>query len=210
MNIIILGAPGVGKGTQAQLLVERDGFVQLSTGDILRKEVVNGTELGLKAKIFMDKGELVPDTVVLNMVALQLIHGKSYLFDGFPRTIIQAEGFDALLKSRGMAIDKVISLEVDEAEIINRLSARRVATKSGRVYNLITNPPKEVGKCDISGEDLIQRSDDKPEAIVVRLKEYLNKTELLKNYYESSIGLTVVDALGDLETVYLRIKSAIS
>ncbi|MCX7835381.1 MAG: adenylate kinase [bacterium] len=209
MNIILLGAPGVGKGTQAQLLVERDGFVQLSTGDILRSEVQKGTPLGIKAKFFMDKGELVPDDVILEMVASKIIIGESYLFDGFPRTIPQAEGLDRLLVEKAMRIDRVISLELNNEEIIRRLSARRVAINSGRVYNLIFNPPKVDGKCDITGETLIQRSDDMPEAIQVRLKEYERKTAPLFDYYQSKVGVKVVDALGDIETVYSRIKAAL-
>ncbi len=210
MNAILLGAPGVGKGTQAQLLTERDGFVQLSTGDILRTEIANGSELGLSAKGFMDRGELVPDSVILNIVSLRLDKNKSFLFDGFPRTVPQADGLSNLLTSRGMKLDYVISLELPVEAIVERLSARRVALKSGRVYNLLFNPPKVEGICDISGESLIQRSDDKPEAILVRLNEYNMKTEPLKKYYEQRIGVASVNADGDMETVYRRVKAALT
>lgn len=210
MNVILLGAPGVGKGTQAQLLVMRDGFVQLSTGDILRNEVANGTDLGNKAKVYMDKGELVPDDLIINMVASKLLPEKSYLFDGFPRTLAQAKGFDELLREKRMQIDHVISLNLHYDEIVRRLSARRIAPKSGRVYNLITNPPKVEGKCDVSGEDLILRSDDLPEAIEVRLNEYENKTAPLIQYYQNTIGVKIVDASGDIEEVYQRIKNILS
>ncbi|MDK9700224.1 MAG: adenylate kinase [bacterium] len=210
MNVIILGAPGVGKGTQAQLLVDREKFVQLSTGDILRSEQANGTELGLAAKLYMERGELVPDTVILNMVALRMETGKSYLFDGFPRTIAQAEGFETILSGRGMKIDRVISLEVPFDEIVKRLSSRRVALKSGRVYNLMSNPPKVEGICDVSGEPLIHRADDQPEAIQVRLQEYEKKTAPLKQYYERKIGVSIVDANGEVEAVYRRVKATLA
>ncbi len=210
MNTILLGAPGVGKGTQAQLLSERDGFVQLSTGDVLRTEIANGSELGKTAKGYMDRGELVPDTLILNLVALRLDRSKSYLLDGFPRTVAQADGLTKLLSDRDMKVDVVLSLELPVEEIVKRLSARRVAIKSGRVYNLIFNPPKKDNICDVSGEPLIQRSDDQPEAIRVRLKEYENKTEPLKNYYDQRIGIQIIDADGDMETVYRRVKAALA
>jgi adenylate kinase len=210
MNIILLGAPGVGKGTQAQLLSERDGFVQLSTGDILRTEIANGSELGKAAKGYMDRGELVPDTLILNIVALRLDRSRSYLFDGFPRTIPQADGLAHLLSGRDMKLDCVVSLELSNDEIVKRLSSRRVALKSGRVYNLISNPPKVDGVCDVSGEPLVQRSDDQADAIRVRLKEYEVKTEPLKQYYDQRIGVQVVDADGDMETVYRRVKAALA
>ena len=210
MNVILLGVPGAGKGTQAQLLVERDGFVQLSTGDVLRAEIARGSKLGDAARELINRGELVPDAVILDVVALRMEADKSYLFDGFPRTIPQAEGLDRILKSHGSKIDRVLSLELPVAEIVRRLSARRVAPSSGRVYNLLSNLPQKAGVCDISGEPLIQRDDDRPDAIRIRLQEYEAKTVPLKRYYEQRIGVALVDADGDVETVYRRVKAALA
>ncbi len=183
MKIILLGAPGVGKGTQAQFIVEKFGIPQISTGDMLREAIKAGTELGLKAKEVMDQGLLVTDEIIIGLVKDRIAQPDckdGFLFDGFPRTIPQAE---AMVNS-GVDIDYVIEIKVPDAEIVERLSGRRVHVDSGRVYHIHHNPPKVEGKDDETGDDLVQRDDDQEETVQARLQVYREQTEPLVNFYQ--------------------------
>jgi adenylate kinase len=182
MRLILLGGPGAGKGTQANYIKEKYGIPQISTGDMLRAHVKAGTELGLKAKAIMDAGGLVSDDIIIGMVKERLTQDdckNGYLFDGFPRTIPQAEA----MKAAGVPIDYVVEIDVPDAEIIKRMSGRRVHVASGRTYHVVFNPPKVAGKDDVTGEDLIQRDDDKEETVKKRLDVYHAQTEPLVKYY---------------------------
>lgn len=183
MRIILLGAPGAGKGTQAQLIMQKFGIPQISTGDMLRAAVKAGTELGVAAKKIMDAGGLVSDDIIIGLVKDRITQpdcAKGFLFDGFPRTIPQAE---AMIEA-GVDIDYVIEIDVGDAEIIERLSGRRVHPASGRVYHVKYNPPKVAGKDDASGDDLMQRDDDKEETVKKRLDIYHTQTKQLIDFYQ--------------------------
>ncbi len=182
MRLILLGGPGAGKGTQANYIKEKFGIPQISTGDMLRAHVKAGTELGMKAKAIMDAGGLVSDDIIIGMVKDRLTQGdckNGYLFDGFPRTIPQAEA----MKAAGVPIDYVVEIDVADEEIIKRMSGRRVHVASGRTYHVVFNPPKVAGKDDVTGEDLIQREDDKEDTVKKRLDVYHAQTEPLVKYY---------------------------
>ena len=184
MRLILLGGPGAGKGTQANYIKERYQIPQISTGDMLRAAVKAGTELGKKAKAVMDAGGLVPDDVIIGLVKERIKEPdcqKGFLFDGFPRTIPQADA----MKAAGVAIDAVVDIDVPDEEIIKRMSGRRVHLASGRTYNLVFNPPKVEGKDDVTGEPLIQRDDDKEETVRKRLEVYHAQTEPLIGYYRN-------------------------
>ncbi len=189
MRIILLGGPGAGKGTQANFIKEKYNIPQISTGDMLRAHVKAGTDLGVAAKKIMDEGGLVSDDIIMGMVKARIQEDdcqNGYLFDGFPRTIPQAES----LKEAGVPIDAVVEIDVPDAEIIKRMSGRRVHLPSGRTYHVVFNPPKEEGKDDETGEALIQRDDDKEETVKARLKIYHEQTEPLIDFYrkESETG----------------------
>jgi len=187
MRIILLGPPGVGKGTQAQILIDRLNAVQLSTGDILRSAIRAGSELGIKAKGYMDAGQLVPDEVVLGLVREKLaeLDTKCVIFDGFPRTIAQAEGLDALLTEIGQKLDLVIEMTLDDEVVIDRLSSRRSCPKCGAVFNLLSAPPRVDDVCDQCGHKGLElRADDKPDVISHRLNVYHEQTSPLSQYYE--------------------------
>jgi adenylate kinase len=182
MRLILLGGPGAGKGTQANYIKEKFNIPQISTGDMLRAHVKAGTELGVKAKAIMDAGGLVSDDIIIGMVKERLTQDdckNGYLFDGFPRTIPQAEA----MKDAGVPIDYVVEIDVADEEIIKRMSGRRVHVASGRTYHVVFNPPKTAGKDDVTGEDLIQRDDDKEETVKKRLDVYHAQTEPLVKYY---------------------------
>jgi adenylate kinase len=182
MRVILLGAPGAGKGTQATAIKEKFNIPQISTGDMLRAAVKAGTQLGLEAKKFMDAGGLVPDEVIIGLVKERIKDAdcaNGFLFDGFPRTIPQAEA----MKQVGVDIDYVVEIDVPDEEIVKRLSGRRVHLSSGRTYHVEFNPPKVAGKDDVTGEDLIQRDDDKEDTIKKRLEVYHTQTEQLVGYY---------------------------
>jgi adenylate kinase len=182
MRVILLGAPGAGKGTQATAIKEKFNIPQISTGDMLRAAVKAGTQLGLEAKKFMDAGGLVPDEVIIGLVKERIKDAdcaNGFLFDGFPRTIPQAEA----MKQAGVDIDYVVEIDVPDEEIVKRLSGRRVHLSSGRTYHVEFNPPKVAGKDDVTGEDLIQRDDDKEDTIKKRLEVYHTQTEQLVGYY---------------------------
>ncbi len=205
MNLVLLGPPGAGKGTLAVRLVEAFGFVHLSTGDILREEVKKGSELGKLAQGYMERGELVPDEVILGMVR-ERVDGKSdgFLFDGFPRTIAQAEGLEEILP-----VHMAIYLELPEEEVVRRLSARRVCKQCGANYNLITQPPKVPGVCDRCGGELYQRPDDNEEVIRNRFRVYTEQSAPLIDYYERKGILVRVDASLPPEEVFRRVAEVL-
>jgi adenylate kinase len=184
MRLILLGGPGAGKGTQANYIKENYQIPQISTGDMLRAAVKAGTELGLKAKEYMDSGGLVPDDVIIGLVKERITESdceKGFLFDGFPRTLPQADA----MKDAGVAIDAVVDINVPDEEIIKRMSGRRAHLASGRTYHIVYNPPKEEGKDDVTGEPLVQRDDDKEETVRKRLEVYHDQTEPLIDYYKN-------------------------
>ncbi|MGP3668171.1 MAG: adenylate kinase [Candidatus Bathyarchaeota archaeon] len=209
MNVIIFGPPGAGKGTQAEKIVKKFNVVHIATGDILREAVARQTELGRKAKEYMVKGELVPDEVVIGIINEKLaeIGGKNFLLDGFPRTLIQAKALDKFLKEINSKIDVVLNLEVDEGEIIRRLSNRRVCKTCGAIYHLTFNPPKFPGRCDKCGGELYQRDDDKEESIRNRLEVYRKQTKPLIDYYETKGLLKNVDGNKEIEEVAKNIEN---
>ncbi len=199
MRIILLGAPGAGKGTQAQYITEKYGIPQISTGDMLRAAVKAGTPLGLKAKEVMDAGQLVSDEIIIGLVKERIEEADceaGFLFDGFPRTIPQADA----LKDAGVKIDAVVEIDVADEEIIKRMSGRRVHPGSGRTYHVVFNPPKVEGKDDVTGEDLVQRVDDQEETVRDRLNVYHEQTEPLISYYK---GWGETDAASAPSYVYV-------
>jgi adenylate kinase len=212
MNVIFLGPPGSGKGTQAKMLSERLGMLHLSTGDILREAVKEGTPLGREAKRYMDEGKLVPDEVVIGIVKEWLLSKgveRGVIFDGFPRTVAQAEALDRMMKELGGKIDWVIDIEVSEAEVLKRLSGRRTCRNCGAMYHLTFNPPKVDEKCDRCGGELYQRDDDKEETIKSRLKVYREQTEPLKDYYKKLGIMKSIPGEGEIEEIQREILKAI-
>ena len=198
MNIILLGAPGAGKGTQAELLTEKLSIPAISTGNMLREAMANGTELGNKVKKFMDEGSLVPDELILGIVADRVAQPdcrNGFILDGVPRTLAQAEA----LESKGVKIDHVISIEVDDSEIELRMTGRCVCGHCGASYHIVANPPKTEGVCDHCGEALIIRKDDKPETVRHRLEVYHASTEVLKDFYSKLGRLRLVNGSQSIE-----------
>jgi adenylate kinase len=207
-GIILLGAPGSGKGTQAKKLTESFSIPQISTGDMLREAVRNGTDMGRQAKAFMDQGGLVPDEVVIGIVKERLQAKdckKGFILDGFPRTIPQAQALDRVVKELGKEITNVLSLEVDEEEIMERLSGRRTCAGCGAMYHVRFSPPKAEGRCDKCAGTLLQRDDDKEETIQTRLVNYKKSTEPLIEYYRGSGKVHTVKASGNIETIFANI-----
>jgi len=216
MRLILLGAPGAGKGTQAAFITGKFGIPQISTGDMLRAAVKVGAPLGLQAKQFMDAGALVPDDVIIGLVKERIKQPdatQGFLFDGFPRTIPQADA----MKSGGVMLDYVIEIDVDDAEIVKRLSGRRVHPASGRTYHLIFNPPRVAGKDDLSGEELVQRADDQENTVRKRLEVYHSQTKPLVAYYSRWAKSGVpgapkymqVAGVGSMESIRDRIYTAL-
>ncbi len=202
MNLVFLGPPGAGKGTQAKRLSEDRGFVHISTGDILRKAVSEGTPLGKKAKEYIDRGELVPDELMIALIEEVLPDGGGVIFDGFPRTIPQAEALDELLKRKGMEINRAILFELEDDEIVERLTGRRSCPSCGAVYHLSFNPPANDEVCDNCGTPLIQRDDDREEVVRKRLEVYRRQTAPLIDYYNAGNKLIRLDAGRPIEEIY--------
>jgi adenylate kinase len=215
MRIVLLGAPGSGKGTQSQRLVERAGIPQISTGDLLRGAVARGTELGRQAKAAMDSGRLVDDSLVLGMIRERLAEADArngFILDGFPRNLAQAQALEQLLASLGQPLDAVVQLEVDYAELMRRLSGRRTCADCGRVFNLLSSAPSASEKlCPKTGAPhrLIQRPDDNEATVAERLRVYDEKTRPLVDFYRSRGLLRVIDAEGDVEEVTRRLEQAL-
>ncbi len=204
MNLILLGPPGAGKGTQATMLTERFGIPQISTGDILRGAVKEGTPMGIKAKGFMDAGALVPDEVVVGIVRERLQKpdcGAGFILDGFPRTVAQADALKENLRQLGKNLDAVISLEVDVEALVERLTGRRTCRKCGRGYHLKFDPPRQAGTCDACGGELYQRDDDREETIRKRLQVYQEQTSPLVEYYRREGLLRTVDGMREIQDV---------
>ena len=183
MNLILLGAPGAGKGTQAEMLTEKLGITAISTGNMLREAMRNGSELGKQVKQYMDEGTLVPDDVIISIIMERIAQPdcvNGFILDGVPRTLAQAEA----METRGIKIDHVVSIEVDDAAIVGRMSGRRVCTKCGATYHIVNNPTKTEGICDLCGAQVATRKDDEPATVLHRLEQYHAKTEVLKSFYE--------------------------
>ena len=208
MKIIMLGAPGAGKGTQAKKIAAKYSIPHISTGDIFRANIKNGTELGLKAKSYMDAGGLVPDEITIGML-LDRIHQadceNGYVLDGFPRTIPQAESLTEALKKNGEAIDFAVNVDVPDENIINRMSGRRACLNCGATYHIVYNAPKTENVCDTCGQELVLRDDDKPETVKKRLAVYHDQTQPLIEYYKKEGVLKEVDGTRDMEEVFQAI-----
>jgi len=208
MNLILLGAPGAGKGTQAEILMEKLSIPSISTGNMLREAVANGTELGKKAKQFMEEGLLVPDELILGIVAERVTQPdckNGFILDGVPRTLAQAEALEA----KGVRIDHVVSIEVSDSEIEGRMTGRRVCSKCGASYHVVANPPKTEGVCDQCGGELIIRKDDAPETVRKRLAVYHESTEVLKDFYAKLGRLRLVEGNQPIEGANEDILAAI-
>lgn len=204
MNIILLGPPGAGKGTQARRLVEERGMVQLSTGDMLREARTSGTEMGKKVAAIMDAGELVTDEIVIGLIDEKLheANGAGFIFDGFPRTLGQADALDALLARNGQGLDHVIAMEVNDDALVSRITARSTCANCGEVYNDITKPIPADGKCVVcGGTEFKRRADDNEESLRTRLMEYYKKTSPLIGYYHAKGQLRWVPGLGEIDEV---------
>ena len=208
MKVIMLGAPGAGKGTQAEILSKKLNIPTISTGNILRAAVKNGTPVGLKAKEYMDAGKLVPDDVIIGIVAERLAEpdcANGYILDGVPRTIPQAEA----LEQAGIVFDHVLSIEISDEEIVNRMSGRRACPACGATYHVVSAPPKQEGVCDKCGAALVLRDDDKPETVKNRLKVYHEETEPLKDFYKAKGVLNAVDNQPTVEATTKVVEAAL-
>ncbi len=205
MKIIMLGAPGAGKGTQAKMIAEKYGIPHVSTGDIFRANIKNGTELGKKAKTYMDAGQLVPDSLTVDLLIDRISQedcANGYVLDGFPRTIPQAQCLEDALKARNEAIDFAINVEVPDSNIVNRMGGRRACVTCGATYHLVHVPPKAEGICDKCGSELILRDDDKPETVLKRLNVYHEQTQPLIDFYAGKGVLKEVDGTQDMKVVF--------
>ncbi len=210
-NLVLLGPPGAGKGTQASLLKAQYGVPHISTGDIFRKAMSLGTEMGLAAKEFIDQGKLVPDDVVIGLVRERLTQEdckSGFILDGFPRTVCQAEQLNAILRLANKQLDAVISLEVQQDVLLRRLSGRRICSQCGALYHI--DNLEGISICPNDGKELIQRSDDKEEAIQIRLLSFARQTEPLKDFYRQMGCFLGIDGLGTPELVFSRIQDALS
>ncbi|WP_339287617.1 adenylate kinase [Ureibacillus sp. FSL K6-0786] len=205
MNIVLMGLPGAGKGTQAEKIVNKYEIPHISTGDMFRAAISQGTELGLKAKSYMDQGALVPDEVTIGIVRERLAQKdceNGFLLDGFPRTVPQAEALDNILEELGKKIDHVINIQVEKDELVARLSGRRICKTCGTTYHVIFNPPKVEGKCDKDGGELYTRADDNPETVANRLEVNMKQAQPLLDFYESKGLLTNINGQQEIEKVF--------
>ena len=215
MNLILLGPPGAGKGTQAKLLEERHNLRQISTGDMLRAEVRSGSEIGLQAKAVMDRGELVPDAIIISMLERQVDVASSgasgFILDGFPRTVPQAEALDAMLAVKATPLHHVIELQVDDAALVERISGRFTCAKCGQGYHDRFKRPKTADTCDVCGShDFVRRSDDNAETVRARLEAYHRQTAPLLPYYGANGLLRVVDGMADMDVVAAQIETVLA
>lgn len=209
MNLVLMGLPGAGKGTQADKIVVKYNIPHISTGDMFRAAIKGETELGLKAKSFMDKGELVPDEVTIGIVRERLSKddcGKGFLLDGFPRTVAQAEALDTMLTDLGKKIDFVINIDVDQSILMERLTGRRICKNCGATYHLVFNPPSQEGVCDRCGGELYQRADDNAETVQNRLDVNIQQTKPLLNFYEDKGYLRNINGQQDIDKVFADIE----
>lgn len=212
MKIIMLGAPGAGKGTQAKRIAEKYGIPHISTGDIFRANIKGGTELGMKAKSFMDQGQLVPDDVTIGMLLDRISEAdceSGYVLDGFPRTIPQAESLTRALEARGEKMDYAVDVDVPDAAIVERMSGRRACLSCGATYHVVYNAPAVENVCDACGEALVLRDDDKPETVQKRLTVYHDQTQPLIEYYQKAGILVTVDGTKDLNQVFKDITAVL-
>ncbi len=214
MRIVLLGGPGSGKGTQAQKLINKLGVPQISTGDIFRAAVKEGTPMGLKAKAFMEQGELVPDDVVIGVVEERLTKpdlDKGYMLDGFPRTVGQAQALDKILASQSKGLNHVVLVDVPDEELVKRLSGRRTCRNSecGKMYHVMFNPPKKEGICDACGSELYQRADDSEVTIRERLLVYNSQTSPLIDYYDKKGLLRRVEGVGPIDQIFASIQKVL-
>lgn len=209
MILVFLGPPGAGKGTQAKLLSQRMGFLHLSTGDLLREAVKNQTPLGKKAKEYMDRGELVPDELIVQLIEETMPKDGNVILDGFPRTVNQALALEEMLKGKGEKISKVLFFDVPDEVIIDRLSGRRVCSKCGAVYHVKYNPPKVEGACDLCGGSLVQRDDDREEVVKKRLEVYRKQTQPLIEFYQDRGIIYRLDAEKGVEELFEEVKGLV-
>lgn len=213
MNLVLMGLPGAGKGTQAEKIVEKYEIPHISTGDMFRAAMKEGTELGLKAKSYMDNGELVPDEVTIGIVRERLSKGdckKGFLLDGFPRTVAQAEALESIMNDLGKKIDYVIYIDVNKDLLMERLTGRRICKNCGSTYHLIFNPPKSPGKCDRCGGELYQRADDNAETVQNRLDVNLKQTKPLIDFYSEKGYLKKIDGTQEIQKVFEDIDRLLS
>ncbi len=212
MNLIMLGPPGAGKGTQAAMLAKRLGIPHVASGDLFREALQAKTELGLKAKSYMERGELVPDEVTIAMIRERLLQpdcDEGMILDGFPRTIEQAEALKGLLAEQGKTVEAALFIDAPEEELVRRLSSRWTCRKCQAVYNVISNPPREKGKCDVCGGELYQRIDDEPDTVRNRIRVYWDQTSPLIDYYRHEGLLTTIQSEGGIAHVHEKILSAL-
>ncbi|OBW50219.1 adenylate kinase [Solibacillus silvestris] len=205
MNIVLMGLPGAGKGTQADKIVEKYAIPHISTGDMFRAAIKEGTELGLQAKAFMDQGALVPDEVTIGIVRERLSQPdceKGFLLDGFPRTVPQAEALDSILEELGRPVEHTINVQVEKEELIARLSGRRICKTCGTSYHLVFNPPKVDGICDKDGGELYTRTDDNPETVTNRLEVNMNQAQPLLDFYKAKGVLTNINGQQEISKVF--------
>jgi len=212
MNLIMLGPPGAGKGTQAAMLAKRLAIPHVASGDLFREALQAKTELGLKAKSYMERGELVPDELTIAMIRERLLQpdcDEGMILDGFPRTIEQAEALKGLLAEQGKTIEAALFIDAPEEELVRRLSSRWTCRKCQAVYNVISNPPREKGKCDVCGGELYQRIDDEPDTVRNRIRVYWDQTSPLIDYYRDEGLLTTIESEGGIDHVHEKILSAL-
>lgn len=213
MKLVLLGPPGAGKGTQAKMLIEKYHIPQISTGDILRQAVKDGTDLGKEAKTYMDRGDLVPDELIINIIKERIKADDckdGYIFDGFPRTVAQAEALDVVLEDISTTLDAVVSIDVPEDEVVKRLSGRRTCKSCGRLYHIIYNLPAKEGVCDKCGGELFQRDDDNETTIRQRLAVYREQTSPLIDYYSKQNLVKTIPGSGKPEEIFATMCEALT